>query len=484
MTFSIPAFVVFALVGAVVLRLTPRPAFFVVANIFSVLFVWLFFGAHALAILALILAVGFGLIRLCERFGRVTIVPSLIFVVAAFLVVKRYPFVPQVDVLARIGAVVGVSYIVFRLVHLIIDAAERSIEPVEFQKFVSFNLFFMTLLSGPIMRFQDLGTWWSEKTVEMKDLLRVTWGFFKIVVISTPILQLNEFFIARAASLLGGSDSASGGAPGGTSLLEFNADSVAAAALWFVYLYFNFSGYMDVVIGAGRIAGIQIPENFNQPFRANSFLQFWNRWHMTLSFWFRTYIFSPLFKTLYKAAPQVGARSAQASLFATFLLVGAWHGTTWSFVICGVILGCGAVVNDAYQHAMNSRLGKKRMREINARFAYQCLCFGLTFAFLSVAFIPFWMPEREYFTFVRFFAGGAGLLTFVGLWVISTVLMALIRAGEDLLVAASQRSPEFLRIRISEQNLQAVALACAANAIVLVELLNVGQVRTFVYQTY
>ena len=478
MTFSIPAFALFALAGAIVLRLTPRRAFFTVANILSVLFVWLFFGAYALAILALVVAVGFLLIQLGERFGRYAIIPNLVFVVATFLIVKRYPFVPQVDVLAKIGAAVGVSYIVFRLIHLIVDSAERSVEPVRFQRFASFNLFFLTLLSGPIMRYPDLDTWWSERDFEMKDVLRITWGLFKIVIISPPILQLNELLVAKAAVL-------SGAGPLGTSaLLSFNAETVTAAALWFVYLYFNFGGYMDIVTGAGRIAGIVLPENFNRPFRANSFLQFWNRWHMTLSFWFRTYIFSPLFKTLYKAAPQAGTISAQVSLFATFLLVGAWHGTTWSFVVCGVILACGAVVNDAYQHAMNARFGKKKMREVNGRFFYQCLCFGLTFAFLSVAFIPFWMPEKDYFTFVRLFSGATGVLTFAGLWLAAIVVIAVIRVGEEFLVAASRRPHAWLRGRFSEQNLQAALVAVCVNAVVFTELLNVGQVQSFVYQTY
>ena len=394
------------------------------------------------------------------------------------MVIKQYPFIPKVDFLTEMGAVVGVSYIVFRLVHLVIDASEKSIARVGVLEFFNFNLSFLTLLSGPIARYQDMTEWRAVQTVKMSDLLRVGWGLFKVSVISPPINALHQLLLAEASSEMAGEDRAR------VDEHQVLYPRRAAGAAWFVYLYFNFSGYMDIVIGLGRIAGVKLPENFNRPFRANSFLQFWNRWHMTLSFWFRTYVFSPLFKALYHRAPASRAWHTHLSLFLTFLLVGAWHGTTWAFIVCGLILAIGAVVNESWPKLLTRWIGKDRLKRLNKAFVYQCLCFGLTFAFLSVAFIPFWMPDRQYFPFLGYFAHPAGLAAFLALWGVGTGYIAVFRLAEGVAAPLTGRVVTAIGRVITPERTQAILLAVALNIILLVTLLNYGQVQTFVYQTF
>ncbi|MDH7975770.1 MBOAT family O-acyltransferase [Sphingomonas sp. AR_OL41] len=475
MTFTIPLFVGFGLIAALVLRQMPtRAAFLVAANLINLGFVWLFFGPFALAILLGIAALGLTLVRLGEVYGPRAIGPSLALIVILFVVIKQYPFVPRLDSLTSMGAVAGVSYIVFRLIHLVIDAAEKAAPRINSIEFLNFNLSFLTLLSGPITRHQDMEDWRAVETVRMHDLLRVAWGLLKVAALSPPIFALHQLLLDKGAavSAAGKSDT--------STLLQIDGGTLFAGAAWFVYLYFNFSGYMDIVIGLGRIAGVELPENFNRPFRANSFLQFWNRWHMTLSFWFRTYVFSPMFKMLYHRIPGWRAWHSHISLFLTFLLVGAWHGTTWSFPVCGLILGIGAVVNESYPKMMSHLIGKQPLKKINGHFAYQCVCFGLTFAFFSFAFIPFWMPEHSYFSFLHHFAHPAGPVVFIALWAGAMIYICAFRLAESVIVPVTQR----LIDGVGAERVHAALLPVVANAILLAALLNYGQVQTFVYQTY
>ena len=101
-----------------------------------------------------------------------------------------------------------------------------------------------------------------------------------------------------------------------------------AAALFAVYLYANFSGYMDVVIGTARFLRIELPENFHWPFAATGYIDFWGRWHMTLSTWFKTYVYSPLLMTLMRRYPAASAEPYLGvfAYFVTFFFVGVWHG--------------------------------------------------------------------------------------------------------------------------------------------------------------
>jgi D-alanyl-lipoteichoic acid acyltransferase DltB (MBOAT superfamily) len=479
MTFTIPLFVGFGLIAALILRQIPtRTAFLVAANLLNLGFILLFFGPFAVAILIGIALFGLALVRLGERFGPRVIPPAIALIAILFVVIKQYPFVPKVDFLTQMGAVVGVSYIVFRLIHLVIDASEKSIARVGTLEFFNFNLSFLTLLSGPIARFDEMTEWRAVETVKMGDLLRVGWGLFKVSVISPPIHAFHQLLLSEAT------DQAASGAAGLGSLLVIDGGTAFAGAAWFVYLYFNFSGYMDIVIGLGRIAGVKLPENFNRPFRANSFLQFWNRWHMTLSFWFRTYIFSPLFKFLYHRAPASRAWHTHISLFLTFLLVGAWHGTTWAFIVCGFVLAIGAVVNESWPKMLTKMIGKDRLKRLNKAFVYQCLCAGLTFAFLSVAFIPFWMPDRQYFPFLRYFAHPAGLTAFVALWAVSTGYLGLFRLVEGVVAPLTGRLVAAAGRAITPERVEVILLAAALNIILLATLLNYGQVQTFVYQTF
>ena len=191
-----------------------------------------------------------------------------------------------------------------------------------------------------------------------------------------------------------------------------------------------------------------------------------------------------MFKALYHRAPRSRAYHTHLSLFLTFLLVGAWHGTTWAFVVCGFILAIGAVVNESWPKVLTRVIGKERLKRLNKAFVYQCLCFGLTFAFLSLAFIPFWMPDLQYFSLLPLFAHPAGIAAFVALWAVATGYIAVLRIGEGVVAPLTQRLVDAVGRVITPARTQVILLAIVINIIVLAALLNVGLVQAGVYQTY
>jgi len=178
------------------------------------------------------------------------------------------------------------------------------------------------------------------------------------------------------------------GAP--PSALVVSAAVVVAA--FPVYLYFNFSGYMDVVIGVARFLRLELPENFRQPFLAEGFIEFWNRWHITLSTWIKTYVYSPLLLSAMRRFPSPNAQAwlGVGCYFVAFFIIGVWHGRTSEFIFFGVLLGLGVSINKLYQIAMTKRLGRKRYVQLCATRLYAACSRALTFTWFAVASAWFW----------------------------------------------------------------------------------------------
>ncbi len=266
----------------------------------------------------------------------------------------------------------------------------------------------------------------------MRDVSRVALGYLKVCVLSPWLLGLQGWVLEKT-------DHATSKALAGSFRLHlppvmlsecmFLAGTTIAGMVWFIYLYHNFSGYMDIVIGWSRLAGIRLPENFNRPFTADSYLEYWNRWHMTLSQWFRAYLFGPLYKFLLRKLPAPDMVLRSLGLFFTFLLIGIWHGRTWPYLVYGAVLGIAAAVNSIYRDVLAQRLGRPRVRRLNANPVYQWLCFGLTFTFLSAAITPLWMTNQEFAAYGLAFAS-PGIIALLPLWFGVAIVIAMLRLGE------------------------------------------------------
>jgi D-alanyl-lipoteichoic acid acyltransferase DltB (MBOAT superfamily) len=330
-------------------------------------------------------------IRLAQAGVRSAFWPFLAGTIAAFIWLKKYTFLPSSSFLHISYVVIGLSYIFFRVLHLMIDIRGGLVrEPIGLVSYLNYVLNFTALVSGPIQRFPDFAATHLRLPRPPLDLFmigeavqRVIVGFFKVTVLSQGLSILQE----RAINL------ASREQP-----LALNACTAAViAASYPIYLYCNFSGYMDVVIGLARFFRFDLPENFNRPFSAHNFIDFWNRWHITLSSWLKVYVYNPLLIALMRRAPSAALAPWWGILayFVTFFLIGIWHGQTSEFAAYGVVLGLGVSLNKLFQVATAKILGRERNRSLQANPFYNALSRGLTFAWFAFCLVFFWSNWKQ-----------------------------------------------------------------------------------------
>jgi D-alanyl-lipoteichoic acid acyltransferase DltB (MBOAT superfamily) len=353
-------------------------------------------------------------------------------VLGAFFSLKRYSFVPADLMPPFVYTTIGLSYVFFRVLHLIIDVRQGVVErPVGPLSYLNYTLHFTALVSGPIQLYQDYrrmeecGRDKAEPCLPLDVFVvgacveRMITGFFKVIVISAALLAWQK---ARLASLA--SDE---------SLLLRTADVALIGALYPLFLYANFSGYTDFVIGVARLFRIQLPENFNNPFVSESFISFWGRWHITLSNWLKTYVYTPLLMTLMRRIPYAPAEPLLGVLayFVTFFLVGAWHGQTSEFLFFGVLQGGGVALNKLYQITMASVLTRKGYRALCARPVYRAAARGLTYTWFAFTLFWFWSNWSQLGRIAQ--AAGSRAIVLACVWVLmaAAVLLALLVYLQD-----------------------------------------------------
>jgi D-alanyl-lipoteichoic acid acyltransferase DltB (MBOAT superfamily) len=240
----------------------------------------------------------------------------------------------------------GLSYMAFRLSHMTQEVRNRVVPQPDVWRHLSFAFFVPTFSIGPISHYSTFQRSLDDPDAEhpplMRALLRVLVGLAKYLFLSS---LLNHF--TYAGLLLDGH-------PHPVS------DLVVAAIAFTFYLYLNFSGFCDIVIGVAGLIGINVQENFDSPFVARDLQEFWTRWHITLSQYMRDMMFTPLSKWLARLLrPLQPLHAIALSILAVFVVLGIWHGVGWNFVVFGFLQGLGLVVCHYYTHFLKKRLGKK-----------------------------------------------------------------------------------------------------------------------------
>lgn len=410
MSFTSPIFFLFLFLTVVIFHLSAdtsyRKLVLAVANL-------VFIASYATAWLQLVplaafLVLGYGLVKLAHgiRTG-IAMTAAIIFLLAFYIFLKQFFFLHSYS-LPFIYTVVGLSYILFRIVHLIVDLSSGEIDnPPGPLAFFRYTCNFLCFVSGPIQTWTDFRRDEEalaaplDSDIVFKAFERVTIGLLKVAVIAAAADYLYENLSVQILP----ADQAGHG-------IAFDLKYAVAAASYTAYLYYNFSGYMDIVIGVGWLLGQKLPENFDRPFIARSFLEFWQRWHMTLSFWFKAYVFTPLMMLLVRMFPSPSATAAIGifCFFVTFLLMGIWHGSTTVFVIYGLLMGLGASVNKLWQVAANARLGKKAYRKLQEHWLYADLSRGLTFAYFTLALTCLWVTDLGQLVLLTTRLGPAGIV--------------------------------------------------------------------------
>jgi len=254
----------------------------------------------------------------------------------------------------------GISFYTFQQLSYLIDSLEGETKHYQFIDYCLFVTFFPQLIAGPIVTHQEMMPQFSKSTrftLNPEDLavgLTIfSMGLFKKVILADHI-ALYSTPVFNAASQ-------------GVPLSV--AEAWMGALAYTMQIYFDFSGYSDMAIGAARLFGIQLPLNFNSPYKAVNIIDFWGRWHMTLTRFLTRYLYNPIALNLSRYRMQkgkalikrgVGSFGAFAELVAvptiiTMLLAGFWHGAGWQYIVFGLLHGLYLTINHGWHMILKSR---------------------------------------------------------------------------------------------------------------------------------
>jgi alginate O-acetyltransferase complex protein AlgI len=418
-------FLAFALIGALAFNLWSAPLWGrLVLLALNIAFFCTFLHGPVMAIpYAGFLALGYlGIVLLQRRPWTGLLAVFVTLLLLGFFILKRYSFVPTTIDLPFAYTTVGLSYVFFRVLHLVIDAGQGALAaPVSPLSYVNYTLNFTALVSGPIQLYPDYRRY--ETTRARLDLFvvaaafeRIVIGFFKVAIVSLLLLKLQHAAIDRLGEQ--------------HDLARRALDFAVICATYPLFLYANFSGYTDFVIGVARLYRIVLPENFAWPFLAENFIAFWGRWHITLSNWLKTYVYMPLLGNLMRRfpAPALEPYFGVLAYFVTFFLVGAWHGQTSMFLFFGVLQGGGVAANKLYQIIMTAALSRRGYRALCANRLYAALARGLTFTWFALTMLWFWSSWDQLHGLVATAGWGAVLAAFVVILIAATATLSLVAA--------------------------------------------------------
>ena len=335
-------------------------------------------GALSTILFALL---GYGLVLAGTR--RRTFVAALVLYVAVFIYMRGYGFLDVLlpeSFLVRALSTIGLSFLFFKVVHVIVDAQAGTLGRLDLLTYLNYCLNFTTFVMGPIQRYQDYREQWTGEReaiplnfeAHLDATLRILVGLLKVYVLAA-------FFESRA--LQPETD---------LSSLSISGLIVQTYAFWF-YLYLNFGGYCDVVIGIGSLLGVRPPENFNKPFLARNISDFWQRQHRSLTLWLTDYVFNPTYKSLLSVrwSRNQKALAAYLALVLTMVVSGLWHGTTISFLLFGLVHGTWFVIYRAWDDLLHRRLGRKGVQRFRAHALVHAVGIVLTFNATAAAFVFF-----------------------------------------------------------------------------------------------
>jgi alginate O-acetyltransferase complex protein AlgI len=268
----------------------------------------------------------------------------------------------------------ALSFFTFEYVHYLTDVHRGSPAVRKPLDFAFFALFFPSLVSGPIKRYQPFlaqvrdGLPPAPPPLVVSGLVQVLMGFSKKLLVADPAtLMVREV----------------------EALPDLSAQGVLLIVLLqSVRILFDFSGYSDIAIGLGRMMGLELPANFRYPYAARDIASFWNRWHMSLSTWIRDYLYIPL------GGSRQGTLRTLGNLLAAMFLCGLWHGAAWHFGLWGVWHGAGLAVHRAFDRSRWAAACRRLP-------LWGAFSWTLTLAFVGFGWLLFFYPLEKVVNFTR-----------------------------------------------------------------------------------
>lgn len=242
---------------------------------------------------------------------------------AALFFFKYYNFLAEAvraPIISGLVLPIGISFYTFQILSYTVDLYRGEIAlQRNYLAFGTYVTLFPQLVAGPIVKYSEIDQALSDRTVTTSDfftgVIRFVTGLCKKLLIGDALALGYEYY---------------------KGLMEFSPTTLGAwlvAVFYSLHLYFDFSGYSDMAIGLGRMFGFRFPENFRYPYISKSISEFWRRWHITLSSWFRDYVYIPL------GGNRCGRKRQCRNLLIVWMLTGIWHGAGWNFVLWGLYFG-------------------------------------------------------------------------------------------------------------------------------------------------
>ncbi len=277
--------------------------------------------------------------------------------------------------LLHLALPLAISFFTFQQIAYLVDSYRGETKEYDFLNYANFVTFFPQLIAGPIVHHAEMMPQFAKMGNKVKDYKNIAMGLFIFSIGLFKKVVIADSFAVWAAMGFDTADS--------LSFFEAWATSLS----YTFQLYFDFSGYTDMAIGAALLFNIRLPINFNSPYKALDIQDFWKRWHITLSRFLKEYVYIPL------GGNRKGSFHTYTNLLLTFLIGGIWHGAGWTFVFWGFLHGVAMVI-----HRFWKMLGMS-MPGIFAWF--------LTFAFINTAWVFF--RAREWDDAIRVLNGMADL---------------------------------------------------------------------------
>jgi alginate O-acetyltransferase complex protein AlgI len=345
--------------------------------------------------------------------------------------------------LLTVALPVGISFFTFQAITYVVDVKRRQVEPASAMDAAIYLSFFPHLVAGPIVRASEF----LPQLRAPRDPNRVAVGA-GLALIGLGLVKkvMIADYLARTVV-----DPAFG-----VPQAYAAPDLILAAYAYAAQIYCDFSGYTDMAIGLALLLGFVFPQNFNSPYRATGFRDFWRRWHMTLSRFLRDYLYIPL------GGSRGGRLETYRNLLATMILGGLWHGAAWTFVLWGGFHGAGL----ATEHALDGRVGRRTPAWLRWFVTFNLVCFGWIL-FRSQDLTIFW----DYVS--RLVVSGPATL-----WTWPVIAAVVIVIGLQLLPV---RWVENWQLRIEQTNPMVLASALAVTILVVGATVPSQGVPPFIY---
>ncbi len=260
----------------------------------------------------------------------------------------------------------AISFVTFQTIAHLVDCYNNKIEKNNLIRYSLFIIFFPQLIAGPIVKYKHMMTQFCDENKRIFNLknfylglIVILIGLFKKIFFADNLAFLVEYGFNNSENL------------------SFYESWLSSLCFTF-QIYFDFSGYIDIATGISLLFNIKLPQNFDSPYKSKSIINFWQRWHITLSHFLTNYIYFPWAKSL----KNVNFTNTMIITFLVFVIAGIWHGPSWLYVIFGCLHGIGLVCNHIFKRFFNFRINN------------YLACF-LTFNYVNLTFVFFRSKNLE-----------------------------------------------------------------------------------------